>query len=143
MSEITPTPEELVEEINLTVDDATVIPMPIDPTLSHEGEAADAAATGNAIAGVINNLRVNTKAPVNNAITVLATDIPMSSDAGAQTVAEALSGVADRDASSIMYDSTELVTVKDALDSINESLDSELTTEQIDEIFEDVFGGGD
>lgn len=143
MSENTPNPEELVEEISFTVQDATVIPVPIDPTLSIQGEAADAKATGDAIAGVINNLRVNTKAPVNNAITVYAGDIAMSSDEGAQTVFEAIDGFTNKDASEIMYDPVELVSVKDAIDGINETIDSELTTEEIDAIFDEVFGGGE
>lgn len=141
MSELTPTPDELVEEITYTVDDASVIPVPVDPTLSHEGEAADAKATGDAIAGVIGNLRVNAKAPVNNAITVYATDIAMSSAEGAPTISQAIEGIGDKDASEIMYDPTNLVTVKDALDGITDELDSEISEEEIDEIFDEVFGG--
>ena len=141
MSESTPTPEELVEEIELTVEDASVIPVPIDPTLSNEGEAADAAATGTAIAGVLANLTVNDKSPVSNAITLYATDIPMSNSAGAQTISEAIDAVGDRDADDIMYDTTNLVSIKDAIDTINTALDSELTIEEIDEIFDEVFGG--
>ena len=141
MSEVNPTPEELVEEIRLTVSDATVIPTPIDPTLSNQGEAADAKATGDAIAGVIGNLRVNTKAPVNNAITLYASDIPMSDAEGAQTVAAAIESAADKDASEIMYNATSLISVKDALDTINATLDAELSDEEIDAIFDEVFGG--
>lgn len=141
MSELTPTPEEMVEEIEYTVDDANVIPTPIDPTLSHEGEAADAKATGDAIAGVIDDLRVNNKAPVNKAITVYATDIAMSSAEGAPTIASAIEGIGDKDASEIMYDAENLVTVKDALDGIAEELESEISEEEIDEIFDEVFGG--
>lgn len=143
MSELTPTPEELVEEVSFTVDDATVIPVPIDPTLTHEGEAADAKATGDAIAGVIGNLRINTKAPENNAVTLYAGDIKMSNIEGAQTIVEAVEAIGAKNASSIMYDAENLVTVKDALDGINTTLDSELTTEQIDTIFDNVFGGED
>ena len=143
MSEVTPTPEELVEEITLSVDDASVIPVPIDPTLSNQGEAADAYATGQAIAGVIGNLRVNTKAPTDNAITLYATDIAMSNEEGAQTISEAIEGIGDKDASEIMYDSENLVTVKDAIDGIMEDLDTELSEEEIDDIFEEVFGGDD
>lgn len=139
MSEINP--ENLVETVELTVDNASVVPMPIDPTLSHEGEAADAAATGTAIAGVIGNLRINTKAPSNNAVTLYATDIPVSSDEGADTIAEALENVGNRDASGIMYDAENLVTVKAALDEINAAIDTELTEAEIDEIFDAVFGG--
>lgn len=139
MSEVTP--ESLVETVNLTVENATVIPTPIDPTLSNAGEAADAAATGAAIANVIGNLRVNTKAPVSNAITLYATDIAVSSQAGAPTISEAIESIGDRDAGDIMFDAGNQVTVADAINSINTTLDSELTEGEIDAIFDEVFGG--
>lgn len=139
MSELNPS--ELVEEVDFTISDAEVIPTPIDPTLSHEGEAADAKATGDAIAGVIGNLRVNQKAPANNEITVYASDIKMSDEEGADTIAEAIENVGNRDASNVMYDSENLVSVKDALDNISETLDSELSEAEIDAIFDEVFGG--
>lgn len=143
MSEINSTPEELIEQIDLDVEDASVIPIPIDPTLSHEGEAADAKATGDAISGVISRLKVNEKSPVDNEITLYASDILMSDATGAQTIEQTINGIGDKDASEIMYDAENLVTVADALDGINETLDTELTEEQIDEIFDEVFGGDD
>ena len=141
MSELNPTPEDLVKQITLTVEDATVIPSPIDPTLSNEGEAADAAATGAAIAAVLTEATVNGKSPTGKAFTIYAGDIAMSSDAGAQTVAEAIASAADKDAADIMYDTENLVTVKGAIDDINTALESELTTEEIDGIFDEVFEG--
>ena len=139
MSENTPTPEELVEEIDMTVDDATVIPVPVDPTLSNEGEAADAKATGDAITAVFTGAKVNNKAFVSKEVTLYATDIAMSNAAGAQTIAEALGSIGDKDASDIMYDSDNLVTVADALDEINTELETGLTDEEIDDIFDEVF----
>lgn len=143
MSEIenNATPEELVEEIDYDVEDAEVIPTPIDPTLSIEGEAADAKATGDAIAGVLNGVTINEKTAVNKAFTLYANDIKMSDDEGANTISEAIESIGDKDASEIMYDSEELVTVKDALDVINSTLDSELSEAEIDDIFDEVFGG--
>ena len=147
MSELTPTPEELVEEISLTVDDATVIPNPIDPTLSHEGEAADAKATGDAIAAVIDALKVNGKAATASGgykiITIYAGDILMSSETGAQTIAEAFASVGDKDASEIMYDPTNLVSIKTAIDGIKTDIDTELSEAEIDEIFDEVFAEED
>lgn len=140
MSEIN-NPSDLVEDVHFAVSDADVIPTPIDPTLSHQGESADAYATGQAIAGVISNLRINAKAPTNNAITLYANDIRISDEVGADTIAEAIDSVGNRDASNVMYDSENLVSVKDALDGINETLDSELSEAEIDEIFDEVFGG--
>ena len=142
MSENTnPTADELIRNVTFSIQRSTTIPTPVDPTLSNEGEAADAKATGDAIAGVINNLRVNTKAPVSNAITIYGSDIAVTNDAGAQTVAQALESLAGTTANDIMYDSTNLVTVKAAIDGIIEDIDSELSEAEIDAIIEEVFGG--
>ena len=143
MSEVNPTAEELVRNVTFTLQRANVIPTPVDPTLSNEGEAADAKATGDAIAGIVGSLRVNTKAPVNNAITIYAGDILVSDAQGAQTVAEALIQSASMDASEIIYDSDNLVSVKAAIDGIKDEIDTELTESEIDAIFDDVFGGDD
>lgn len=135
--------EELVENVEIEVDDSPVVAMPIDPTLSISGEAADAKATGDAISGVISRLKVNEKSPVDNEITLYASDILMSDATGAQTIAQTINGIGDKDASEIMYDAENLVTIADALNGINETLDTELTEEQIDELFDEVFGGDD
>lgn len=139
MSEINP--QELVEEIEYEVEDATVIPQPIDPTLSIAGEAADAKATGDAIAGVISNLRINTKAPTNNAVTLYGSDIRVTNEEGAQTLAEALESAQGQDAGSIIYDPTTLTSVAGALDDLYETIDSEIPEEEIDSIIDAVFGG--
>lgn len=156
MSEINTTPEELVENIHIRVDDAPavgikrtitdsrVIPIPIDPTLTIEGEAADAKATGEAIASSVGEVTVNNKSQdANHNITVYATDIDMSNSTGAQTVAQAVEAVGNRTANEIMYDSENLITIKSALDNIFVQLDTDLTEEEIDEIIEEVFGGDD
>ena len=156
MSEVNSTPEELVEEINLTVDDepaeqlsmsvrdADVVPVPIDPTLTIQGEAADAKATGDAIASAVGGVTVNTKTQdANHNITVYGTDISMSSASGAQTVSEAVTAIGNRTANDILYDSTNLVTIKGALDDIYAQIDTELSTDDIDAIIDDVFGGDD
>ena len=41
---------DLNEEVVVTVDDASVITVPIDDTLTNSGEAADAKAVGDALA---------------------------------------------------------------------------------------------
>lgn len=143
MSENTPTADELVEEINLTVSDATIVPMPIDPTLSNEGEAADAKATGDAIDAVFSGAKVNNKAFTDKAVTIYAGDIAMSDAEGAQTVSEAITSAASSTANDIMYDSDNLVSVKDAIDGIKEEIDTELTEDEIDAIFDEVFGEDD
>lgn len=137
MSEITP--NDLVENITLTVDDAEVIPVPVDPTLSVQGEAADAKATGDAIAAVFTGATVNGKSFVSKAVTVYAGDILMSNETGAQTVKATIETITDKDASQIMYDTINLVSVKSAIDGIKTEIDTELSTDAIDEIFAEVF----
>ena len=141
MSETNPTPEELVETVTYDVQDASVIPTPIDPTLTIEGEAADAKATGDAINGVLGNLRVNTKAPVNNVLTLYGGDIYVSDAEGAQTITEAIEAANDKNATDIMYNTTDMVTVADALNSINTAMETSISEADIDTIVEEVFGG--
>ena len=144
MSENTnPTAEELVRNVTFTVERSNIVPTPIDPTLSHEGEAADAKATGDAIEGVFSGAKVNGKSFVNKESTLYASDIMMSDATGAQTIAQTINGIGDKDASEIMYDADNLVSIADALDDVYDKLDTELTEEQIDEIFDVVFGGDD
>ena len=120
-----------------------MIPTPVDPTLSNQGEAADAYATGQAVAGVFSGAKVNNKSFVNKAVSIDATDIPVSDASGAQTVAAALESVADRDASDIIYDATNVVTVKGAIDGINDGLDEDFSAAEIADIIEEVYGGDD
>lgn len=141
MSETTPTPEELIEEISFEIQDANVIPTPIDPTLSIEGEAADAKATGDAIAEVFTGAAVNGKSFTNKQLTLYGNEIYVSNAAGAQTIAQAIESAGDKDASGIMYDSTTMTTVKAAIDGIKEEIDTELTEDAIDAILAEVFGG--
>ena len=137
MSEVTPT--ELNEEFQMTVQDASVIPVPVDPTLSHQGEAADAYATGQAVAAASSGMSVNGKSFVNKAATVYAGDIKMSSDEAAQTVSEAIEAVNEKTADDIIFDTTELTTVKDAIDGISQEVDEPITDDELDEVIEDVF----
>ena len=144
VNETTQNTEGLVKRVSFGVRRATVIPSPIDPTLSNEGEAADAKATGDAIAAVIDDLRVNGKSATASGglkvITVYAGDILMSSEQGAQTIAEAILAASSIDASNVMYNTQELISVKTALDDIYQQIDSELSEAAIDAIIDEVFG---
>ena len=138
MSEINPTPEELVENIDMEVEDNTVVPMPIDPTLSNEGEAADAKATGDAIAAIAAVKKVLNQSPDGTGnVTINATQIPMSSEAGAQTISEAVLGVQAQTADTIYYVSGETDTVKSVVDGIITACTDGCTDDEIDEIFDD------
>ena len=142
-----PTANDLVRRVGFTVRSASVIPMPIDPSLTNEGEAADAKATGEAIAAVLDREKVNDKTTTvsgNYKVVVLyASDIKVSDAEGAQTIAEALAASASSTASTIMYDTTNLVTIKDAIDGIKDEIDTELTEDEIDAIIDEVFGEDD
>lgn len=150
-NELNTTPEQLVETVNFEIQNntptvrhslsrATVIPVPIDPTLSIQGEAADAKATGDAIAGVWSGATVNGKSATGKAFVVDATDILMSGDPDDQTVAEAIESVENRTAADIMYDAENLITVKGEIDSIKDEMDTEISESEIDEIIDLVFG---
>ena len=149
-----PTPEELVRTVHFNItrntptvrfsaQRAAVIPVPIDPTLSIQGEAADAYATGQAIANVWDGATVNGKSPVGKAFTVYASDTLMSSASGAQTVDQAIEAVAGRTANDIVYDAENLTTVKGAIDGIKTDMDSEISEAEIVEIFDEGFGEDD
>ena len=138
MSELTPTPEELIENIDMEVEDSNVVPMPIDPTLSNEGEAADAKATGDAIAAISAVKKVNAQSPDESGeVTLIASQIKMSSEEGAQTIVEAVNAVEAQTADTIKYEAEEDETVKDVVDEIIEACTDGCTNDEIDAIFED------
>lgn len=135
---------ELNEDIGVEVEDEGYVPTPVDPTLSIEGVAADAAATGTAISNVLNGFQVNGQTvDANKHVTVYASQINMSSEAGAQTVAQAIENAADKQASAILYETVDGTnyTVKQVVDGIRTGLDSDFTEEEMAEIFQEVFGG--
>lgn len=136
MSEISA--ETLVKNVRFTLQRSNVIPVPVDPTLSNEGEAADAKATGDAIAAIQAVHDVNGFQPnESGSVTVYATGIPMTNAVGAQTVAEAVQATQAQTGDTIKMVSTDDDTIKDVTDSIITAVTNGVTDEEIDAIFED------
>ena len=100
MSEIN-TNNDLDEVFEETMDDSTVITVPIDETLTHSGEAADAKAVGDALdlkanAADINTIKVNAEEADNQGqIYIDGTGIPMSGT-DATTLQEAIAAEQDK-----------------------------------------------
>lgn len=99
MSEINnnSTAEELNEVVEEVVDDATVMTVPIDDTLSISGEAADAKAVGDALANKIGRGEALTRVTVNGVqsdssgnVNITGADIPLSGASGAATIGAAM-----------------------------------------------------
>lgn len=138
MSEVNPTAEELVRNVTFTLQRAAVVTVPIDPTLSIEGEAADAKAVGDAIADIDAAKSVNSQTPdTNGNVTLLASHIPMSSDVGAQTVAQAITAAQSVTGSTIMRTSETTETVEQGMQSIESAISTGCTNEEIDGLFEE------
>ena len=137
MSEVTP--EELVVNIRATVQAATEVPSPIDPTLKKAGVAAEAKATGDKIAAALGKLKINDKSVSDNAVTLYGTDIKVSNEEGAQTLTSAIEAAGNKTANDIIYDTGTLQTTKAAIDAIKEALETDLDQDDVDEIMAAVF----
>lgn len=114
---------ELNENVNLTVDDATVITVPIDDTLSIQGQAADAKAVGDALADKADRSELSTAVNVNGqsadaqgTILITGEDIPVSDD-DQTTLQAAVEAIQDWDAADINVDDSAIspVTVQAAI----------------------------
>ena len=157
MSEI-----NLNEAVEETVDDATVMTVPIDDTLSISGEAADAKAVGDALAlkadaSSIQNIKVNEEQADNQGqILLYGTDVPMSSTdtttlkaaieanaaktgadinvsgSDSTKISAKLAALDAKTTDGIMYDSANSVTASAAIEG-------ELSTNEIDAILTAVF----
>lgn len=137
---------ELNEQVEEVVEDSPVVTIPLDETLTRHGEAADAKAVGDAIAGIQTNVTVNGQAkgadndikvgaehvPYSTGVTVkqkldaidgkTADDIPMSSGQGAQTIAEAIDNAGAKSADQIPMAEGSLETVAERIDTIEDSV---------------------
>ena len=153
---------ELNTRVRFRVRSSQLQSVPVDDTLSIQGQAADAAAVGEALAqkadlSQVTGISVNGQSadqqgailidgsdiPVNGednttldeAISELqdrtAEDIPVSSAAGAQTIAQLLANTVNRDASAIPMSSTDQTTVKAAVEAVQgdvETLETDMET---------------
>lgn len=125
--------EELNEQVEEEVDDAGVITVPIDTTLTHSGEAADAKAVGDALAQKANRSEVQSNITVdgqskdaNGNITVRAQHIPYDTT-GNETVKSKIDELAGKTAETIP------MTTGENPQSIAEAIDS-LGTKTADQI---------
>ena len=117
----------LNDRVRQVVRDSEVITVPIDPSLSVSGEAADAKAVGDALAEKADKAELSTAVSVNGQtadaqgmILLYADDIPMSDAEGAESVKDVLEGLQEQDAGDIYMDGSaqEKVTVKAAVEEL-------------------------
>ena len=123
MSEIN-TNNDLDEVFEETMDDSTVITVPIDETLTHSGEAADAAAVGEALAlkanaADINTIKVNAEEADNQGqIYIDGTGIPMSGT-DSTTLQEAIAAEQGKTGATIpLSDEEDADTVGEAIEEL-------------------------
>ena len=122
MSEI-----NLNEEVEEVVNDAEVMTVNIDETLSVSGEAADAAAVGAALAlkadaSSVNNIKVNDQSADNQGqILVTGEDIPLNSSNNAPTIADAVAAVQDVTGDQIPMSASDETKVADRITALESS----------------------
>lgn len=152
MSEVTENMNEQVEE---EVDDAAVVTVPIDETLTRHGEAADAKAVGDALAAMVTDVTVDGQGKdasgnilvkaehipystgtggksvaqkIDEVNAKNATQIPVSDQQGAQTIAQALAALGEKTAAQILMSSDSVETVADRIGGIEDDLDDAVDT---------------
>ena len=149
--------DELMEQVEEEIDDAPVVTVPIDDTLTHSGEAADAKKVGDQLAlkadktEIPASITVNGKSKDNNNnIAVYSADIPYASGSGQQTVKEKIDDLNARTADDIPMEEGGTETIADAVDDINEDIEelqtdvaAEMSDEEIEDVFDEVFGEED
>lgn len=117
--------EDLNDVIEEEIDDAEVMQVPIDDTLTVSGEAADAKAVGDALAQKADKSELQTTISVDGQtadnqgmIILLASHIPMTDEENAQTIAQVLALLAARTGADIPIDgSTGAESIAEAINS--------------------------
>lgn len=102
---------DLNDEVEVTVEDAELITVPIDTTLSNSGEAADAKAVGDALDLKADKSELSAAVTVNGqsadqqgVILVFAEHIPMGDGSGAESVKDAVETLQAMDAGDLPLD---------------------------------------
>ena len=124
MSEINNTSNDMNEEFSIQMEDSTVITVPIDDSLTREGEAADAKAVGDALAlkadaDSVNNIDVNGEEADNQGHIILTGEhVPVSGE-DETTLAEAIEDLDGRTGADIPLTAAEgSQTIAEAFSSI-------------------------
>ena len=144
MSEVSESSTDLNEVVEEFIEDASVITVPIDDTLSNSGEAADAKAVGDALALKADKSELSAAINVNGQsadnkgkIILLAEHVPMADTQGADSVKDAIEAANARTAEDILMETGGEETVADVIQEIDEALTVGVTDEEIDAIFDD------
>lgn len=103
---------ELNESVTFTVGSSNTLSVPVDSTLTIEGQAADAAAVGRALAGKQDAgavvISVNGQAQDNQGqIEITGEDIPVDETAGAESIADAVAALQERTGADIPLSGSE------------------------------------
>ena len=135
---------ELNEIFEETLIDTDVITVPIDTTLTHSGEAAEAKAVGDALALKADKSELQAAISVNGqtadaqgAILLNAGEIPMTDAQGSDTVYQAVQLLDNKTGQQIHLRAGETQTIEGAISDIEDSLGEGVTDEEIDAIFDD------
>lgn len=118
---------ELNERVTFTVGSSTTLTVPIDTTLTIEGQAADAAAVGRALAGKQDAgsvvISVNGQEQDNQGqIEITGEDIPVDETAGADSIADAIAELQGRTGEDIPVSGSEATTIKGKLDALQDAV---------------------
>ena len=104
---------DLVTEITYEVEPAEVITVPIDATLSIEGQAADAKAVGDAIAGILDDVHIQVndeEADAQGKVIITGSGIPVSGT-DTRTIDAAITAVDGKTGEDIAVSSTDATTL--------------------------------
>lgn len=125
---------DLNEVFEEEMEDSDVITVPIDATLTQEGEAADAKAVGDALANKadrsdIVGISVNGESADNQGVILIdGTVIPVNDAEGAPTIAEAMEAVQDISAETVTMSDEDDTTVAEAIAEVKEAADAAVKT---------------